>query len=155
MSSVSPANFSKEHGLLGYLHYLVFPLDLFITGDEAFEAGREQRVNELTPILFWLIPLLIVLAGTTSLAGLGIATLFLFEIAVLVFLSAIYCWRASIGFLLELTVNYAVSFIVLGIFLYALITLVFSLGFVVIVVGIIILYNLFFRNSGYDNDDDW
>ncbi|MEW5821423.1 MAG: hypothetical protein AB1782_14625 [Cyanobacteriota bacterium] len=157
MSSISPSEFAKDHGILGFLHFLVFPLDIFISGDGDFEAGREQRVCELTPILFWLIPLIIILTNFTYLSGLGLALFLLLEIFLLVFLSIIYCWRLSIGFLFELFINYFLSFLILGILMMVLTFIWASCGLIIIVIFVVGVISYFSRgNSDRDYyDDDW
>ena len=157
MAVVTQSEFTKEHGILGYLHYLVFPLDLLFSGDEVFEAGREQRVCELTPILCWLMPLLLLLSSFTYLSGVGLALFFLLEVFILVFISIIYCWRLSIGFLFELFFNYLLSFIIMGVLFYAAMFLWASCGMILIVIAVIAVIAFFSRgNNDYYNDrDDW
>lgn len=156
--STGPGEFAKENGFLGYLHFIVFPLDLFVSGDEEFEAGREQRVTELTPILFWLMPLIVLLTATTYLNGLGLLALFLIETIALVFLSVIYCWRLSLGFLIETFVNFALSFALMAFLIYLIMYAFSSCGFVIFVIIIIAVIAYFSRGGGYyddDYDDDW
>lgn len=157
MAIASQSEFTKEHGILGYLHYLVFPLDLLFSGDEIFEAGREQRVCELTPILCWLMPLLLLLSSFTYLSGVGLALFFLLEILILVFLSIIYCWRLSLGFLFELFFNYLLSFIIMAILLYAAMFIWASCGMILIVIIVVAVIAFFSRgnNDYYNDNDDW
>jgi hypothetical protein len=153
MKAAGASEFTREHGILGYLHYLVFPLDLFMSGDEHFEASREQRVVELTPIMIWLIPLLLLLSNITYLNPLGLIVLFLAETIIMTFLTIIYCWRASLGFIFEIFVNYALSFFMLGILMFLLLYLASSCGIIAIIVIIIFAIAHFSRNSDYYNDD--
>jgi uncharacterized membrane protein len=155
MRAAGPGAFAKENGILGYLHYLVFPLDLFMSGDEHFDAARDQRLNELTPIMFWLIPLLLLLSNLTYLNLLGLVALFLVECILLVILSAIYCWRASFGFLIETFVNYALSFFLLGFLIFAVMFMFASCGIVIVVIAVIAAIAYFSRGSGQYYDDDW
>lgn len=157
MTTSNSKSFTQSKGFLGYLHFLIFPIDLFSQDNEEFEASREQRFNELTPILCWLIPLIVFLSSTTELSFPGLLILFGLEVIILTLLSIIYCWRASIGFIIETSINYAVSF-----FLICLMFLIFSIiiapcGIIGIVVIAVFLFQFLSKkgdNSSFD-DDDW
>lgn len=154
MTVSSPSEFARNHGILGYLHFLIFPVDMFVSGDEYFEAAREQRVGELTPIFFWLIPLLLILSNFTYLQGLGLAAFFLLEIIILIILSIIYCWRFSLSFIIELFINLFLSFLILGLFVTIMAFLWASCGIIAIIVIAIGLFSYLGKAGGFGHSDD-
>ncbi len=74
------------NGWRGYYYYLMFPLDLLGQDSDERLAYQQAKVEELLPILGWLLPVLVLLTTTTNL-GWGGLLLFLsveaFIIAVL------------------------------------------------------------------------
>lgn len=156
MAIASQSEFAKQHGILGYLHFIVFPLDLLFSGDEKFAAEREQRVCELTPILCWLMPLILLLSSFTYLSGIGLVIYVILESLILLAVSVVYCWRFSLGFLAGLFFNYLLSFIIMAILLYVAMFIWASCGVILIVILVIAAIAFFSRGSGYDYyDDDW
>lgn len=155
MAIASQSEFAKEHGILGYLHYIVFPLDLLFSGDEQFAAEREQRVCELTPILCWLMPLILLLSSFTYLSGIGLGLFILFEVLILLAVSIVYCWRLSLGFIIGLFFNYLFSFIIMGVLLYTAMFIWASCGMILIVVMVIAVIAFFSRGNTDYYDDDW
>lgn len=154
----SSANLAKDHGILGYLHFLVFPLDLITSYDPKWIAARKQRICELTPIMFWLIPLIVILSGLISISPLGMAILYAIEVVLLTIVSMIYCWRGSLRFIIETAINYLLSFIIFGTALFFIAMLILPFGFCGIVVIVFVLISMFGRGGGgryYDDDDDW
>lgn len=139
-----------------FLHYLVFPADLFYSGNAYNIADREQRFYELTPIMGWLIPLILIMTTFTYLSGFGLVLYLLIQICLLVVMSIFYCWRISPGFVVGLFFNYLFSFILLYILLNALSFIFASCGIVLFIVFIIGLITFFSRNQhDYYSDDDW
>ena len=59
----------ETHGWKGYYYYLLFPLDLFRPDTEDQLAYTETKLNELLPILGWLVPILVLLTTTTTSMG--------------------------------------------------------------------------------------
>ena len=156
MESYNPASLVKEHGIMGYLHYLVFPLDMLLIGGEQWAAAREQRIVELTPIMFWLIPLIIFLSDTASLNTFGLIIFFLLEIVLMTVLSLIYCWRMSLGFFIELLANYALSFLLYSFIIFAGFFLFSVCGTLIIIILVVIFFMSISSKSGFDSDDgDW
>ena len=151
--SSSLTEFIEDHGALAYLHYYVFPIDLFMSGDEKIEAAKEQRICELTPIMCWLIPVIVILSTFTYLQGFGLALFFLLETIILTVLSVIYCWRLSLGFLLELFFNYIIC-IILTVLIISVAMFLWASCATIFVVGIVIAAITFFNRGDY-YDDDW
>ena len=77
MSTIKSA-FINKYGALGFFHHLIFPLDLMYSEDREWLASREMKINELTPIMVWLIPLVILLSGTISFNLIGMLIFILF-----------------------------------------------------------------------------
>lgn len=147
MSTIK-SGFISEYGILAYVHHLIFPLDLMYSDDDEWLARREMKINELTPILIWLMPLILLLTNTVSFTGFALALFLALEAFVIAFLSLIMTSRWTFSTFVDLFLNYCVSFLLLGIALFSLMFLYASCG-LLIAIGIIILIVTKFAN--YDS----
>ena len=57
------------YGWKGYYYYLLFPMDLWRPDTDEQLAYQETKLTELLPILGWLVPLLVLITGTTTSMG--------------------------------------------------------------------------------------
>lgn len=92
------------------VHHLIFPVDAWSKGiaDESFESLKSE---ELKPVLRWVIPIIVLIAGFTL--GLGFfSSLFFYgmEAAILAVLAKFYLKLES-GQAIELFFNFWVSFL--------------------------------------------
>lgn len=101
------------------MHHLIFPVDAWSQHNPApnFEALKAQ---ELRPILIWLMPILVLVAGLTL--GLGFfSSLFFYGIeAVIIALMAKFYLKLESGQTIELFFNFWVSFLCIAfVFMFA------------------------------------
>jgi hypothetical protein len=64
------------YGWKGYYYYLLFPLDLMRPDTDEQLAYQETKLTELLPILGWVVPLLVLITGTTTSMGFFALVLF-------------------------------------------------------------------------------
>ena len=120
-------NYAQDFGYRtahrGFLNTLIFPLEgiIAITSDPHDVQFESQKTTEIQPIFSWLIPLIVLVAGWTLRLGLGTSLgFYALEALLLAGVCKFYLQLAGWGYVLELALNFWVSFL-----LWSLIFLVF------------------------------
>jgi hypothetical protein len=111
----------------GLYYYLIFPMDLFRPDTDEQQTYMQFKLDELLPVVGWLVPLLVLLTvTTTSLNFFGLVFFFAFEAALLALLTKFHLklawnqttevglnlWASMVGMMLA----YAVLAFFFGVF---------------------------------------
>lgn len=96
-------------------YYLVFPIDAWSQheGDPEYDVFYQQKENEIFPIMRFLIPTVVLISGFALSLGF-FSSLFFFGIEsfLLALVCKFYAKLEDMGFVIELTFNFWISFII-------------------------------------------
>lgn len=96
------------NGWRGYYYYMLFPLDLLGQDTDERLAYQQAKVEELVPILGWLLPIVVLLTTTTNL-GWGGLLVFLSLEALLIALLTKFHLKLAFNQLVEVWLNLWIS----------------------------------------------
>lgn len=96
------------NGWRGYYYYMLFPLDLLGQDTDERLAYQQAKVEELVPILGWLLPIVVLLTTTTNL-GWGGLLVFLSLEAFLIALLTKFHLKLAVNQLVEVWLNLWIS----------------------------------------------
>lgn len=93
-------------------YYLIFPVDAWVQQPDL--AFQEQKATEIWPVMIWLMPLIVLLAGMVLSLGFWSGIFFYgFEALLLTGVCKFYAGLDDLGQLIELSVNFWLSFVIL------------------------------------------
>ncbi|MNS49991.1 hypothetical protein D3C72_826270 [compost metagenome] len=110
------------YGWKGYYYYLLFPLDLMRPDTDDQLAYQETKLTELLPILGWLVPILVLLTGTTTSMGFfGLIFFFAVEAAILALITKFHlklAWNQTTELWLSLWAGMCAMMVALAVLLF-------------------------------------